>query len=33
MERSIALATPVTLVLLGLSVLACFSLIVLSPSE
>jgi hypothetical protein len=33
MERSIALAAPITLALLGLSVLACFSLIVLSPEE
>jgi hypothetical protein len=33
MERAIALATPVALGLVALSMIACFCLIALSPSE
>lgn len=33
MERTIALATPITLALVALSVVACFCLIVLSPND
>lgn len=33
MERTITLATPLTLALVGLSVVACFCLIVLSPND